>query len=84
MCSLCDATETGEFQSCQDCGALICFDVEGGDEVLRPARVTASGDLYCDRHAREHDRAEEEQEGDPWDYVDWNEPLDETEGDADA
>jgi hypothetical protein len=44
---LCD--ENGEAQSCQQCGCLICFDVQYGDDVERPAYVTSSGDLYCDR-----------------------------------
>jgi len=47
MCDMCDENE-GDFESCQDCGKLICFDVEVGDDVLRPAYVTSSGDLFCD------------------------------------
>ena len=42
--------------SCQDCGVLICFDIETGDDVLRPAYVTESGDLFCDRCGRKYDR----------------------------
>ena len=60
MCKeLCD--EHDEMQSCPDCGKLICFDTETGDDVIRPAYVTASGDLYCDRCGAEHDRAEEKE-----------------------
>ena len=46
-------------ESCQNCGALICFDVESGDDVMRKAYVTASGDLYCVDCGRRHDRDEE-------------------------
>jgi len=46
-------------ESCQDCGILICFDVQSGDDVVRKAYVTASGDLYCDHCGRRHDRDEE-------------------------
>lgn len=60
MCKeLCD--DTGD-SSCQDCGKLICFDVKHGDDIFRPAYVTASGDLYCDRCGQAHSRAEEESE----------------------
>jgi hypothetical protein len=59
---LCD-DEHGQ-QSCQDCGKLICFDTKLGDDIMRPAYVTSSGDLYCDRCGREHDRAEEEEYAD--------------------
>lgn len=40
---------------CQDCGRLICFDVKQGDDILRPAYVTSSGDLYCDRCGMKND-----------------------------
>ena len=65
MCKvLCD--DTDEMQSCQDCGRLICFDVKHGDDIMRPAYVTASGDLYCDRcgRGRAMDEAEEEADAD--------------------
>ncbi len=65
MCKeLCDAD--GEMQSCQDCGRLICFDVNAGDDIIRPAWVTSSGDLFCDRCGSVHDRAEEEEFDEPW------------------
>ena len=57
MCSLCD--DGGEY--CQDCGALICFDVKHGDDILRRAYVTSSGDLFCDRCGSRHDAEEEEE-----------------------
>ena len=61
MCKeLCDEYE--EMQSCPDCGKLICFDTTCGDDIIRPAYVTLSGDLYCDRCGSAHDRAEEEEE----------------------
>lgn len=58
MCYLCDEND-GAPQGCQDCGRLICFDVEAADDVMRRAFVTSSGDLYCDICGREHERSEE-------------------------
>ncbi len=52
--------EFEEMQSCPDCGKLICFDAGEVDDVIVRAAATSSGDLYCFRHAAEHDRAEEE------------------------
>ena len=61
MCKeLCDDAEDG-YTTCQDCGAMICWDVETGDDVMRSAYVTASADLYCDRCGRQHDQAEEDE-----------------------
>jgi len=66
MCEeLCDS-EFGP-QSCQDCGCLICFDVEHGDDILRGAYVTASEDLFCNRCGREYDRQEEELDAEYYD-----------------
>ncbi len=61
MCvELCDKNG-GEYQSCQDCGRGICFDAPvDAIDVLDRAYVTASGDLYCTRCGRKHDKAEEE------------------------
>jgi hypothetical protein len=67
MCKeLCDSQEDGA--SCQDCGCIICWDVEQGDDILRRAYATASGDLYCDRCGLAYDRAEEEDELQDRDY----------------
>ena len=61
MCKeLCEAYEDGV--SCPDCGCLVCWDCRNGDDVLRPAYATASGDLYCDQCGMAHDRAEREAE----------------------
>jgi len=60
MCDMC--LERDGPESCQDCGCLICFDVETGDDILRPAYVTASGDLFCDRCGPEIDRLDQEKE----------------------
>jgi len=57
MCWVCEEND-GEMAYCQDCGCMICFDVKGGDDVISPAGVTASGDLYCRYHAMEHDLEE--------------------------
>lgn len=60
MCKeLCETSENGEMAACQDCGCLICFDVECGDDVIRPAYVTSSGDLFCDRCGSRMDREED-------------------------
>ena len=72
MCDMCDENG-GDFESCQDCGKLICFDVEVGDDVLRPAYVTSSGDLFCDRCGSRYDAEEErmaEEEADCYDMED--------------
>jgi len=72
MCDMCDENG-GDFESCQDCGKLICFDVEVGDDVLRPAYVTSSGDLFCDRCGSRYDAEEEwmaEEEADYYDMED--------------
>lgn len=57
---MCDevCTEAG-YGSCQDCGRLICFDVEQDDDILAAAYVTAAGDLFCRPCGREMDEAEE-------------------------
>ncbi len=68
MCKeLCENDEFG-MQSCPDCGKLICFDTKSGDDIIRPAYVTSSGDLYCDRCGSRHDRAEEEEYDDDSNY----------------
>jgi uncharacterized protein with PIN domain len=77
MCYMCDELDKREqarrlagedteydptMESCQNCGAMICFDEKGGDDVIRQAYVTEGGDLYCDRCGRKYDRAEQEAE----------------------
>jgi len=69
MCDMCDENG-GDFESCQDCGKLICFDVEVGDDVLRPAYVTSSGDLFCDRCGSRYDAEEERMAEEEADYYD--------------
>lgn len=66
MCYLCDENN-GDYVSCQDCGVAICFDAQPGDEYPEPAGVTASGDLFCLRHAIQYD---EEAEENNWDDMD--------------
>ena len=61
MCWMCDESEDGLEQSCQDCGRLICFDTKAEDDICAPAGASASGDLYCLSCARGHDEAEEEE-----------------------
>ena len=37
-----------ETMYCQDCGCIIEWDLKGpGDDFVRRAYVTASGDLFC-------------------------------------
>lgn len=69
MCHLCDDDEDGDMQSCQDCGRLICFDVEGDDDIISRAYVTQSGDLFCRRCGASNDRAEEATEDEYADYL---------------
>ena len=69
MCDMCDENK-GDFESCQDCGKLICFDVKVGDDVLRPAYVTSSGDLFCDRCGSRYDAEEERMAEEEADYYD--------------
>ena len=68
MCEECDARAVSEYdpacESCQDCGAMICFDVKGGDDVMRGAYVTESGDLFCNRCGPRYDRDAEEDDYD--------------------
>ncbi len=69
MCKeLCE--EGGE--SCQDCGKLICFDVKNGDDILRPAFVTSSGDVFCDRCGRQQEREDQEEEENECDFDDFD------------
>jgi hypothetical protein len=56
---MCEENPCKEMESCQGCGIQICFDVTEGDDIVRPAYVTASGDLYCDRCGKQHDRDED-------------------------
>lgn len=80
MCKeLCENDDVGP-QSCPDCGRLICFDTTGFDDIMAPAYVTESGDLFCDRCGRAHDRAEEEFDGedddvDEFDEDDWEDAI---------
>lgn len=66
MCrELCD-NGRGGYTTCQNCGRIICFDVENGDDIVRAAAVTSSGDLYCDQHAAMYDREIEVIEADEY------------------
>lgn len=65
MCYLCDEND-GDMESCQDCGRLICFDLQSSDDVVAPAYVTSSGDLFCKPCGSAHDRAMEEADRDEW------------------
>lgn len=55
MCNLCK----GDGTYCQDCGKEVCFDCKNGDDFRRPAYVTSSGDLYCDRCGSRMDELKE-------------------------
>lgn len=59
MCDLCDENG-GEYTSCQDCGRLICFDVEAADDIVRRAYFTQSGDLFCSHCGSQYDAEQEE------------------------
>jgi len=61
MCELCDTD--GSLTSCQDCGRLICFDIEPSNiDVIDQAYTTMSGDLFCRGCGSAHDRRDEEQD----------------------
>ena len=68
MCNLCDESEDGSMQSCKDCRRLICFDYKGDDDVMAPAYVTSSGDLYCSQCGSAYDEAEQEAYEDYYNY----------------
>lgn len=65
MCELCDENDGGP-TGCQSCGRLICWDItDAGDNVMQPAFVTSSGDLYCSKcgaeieaHERQYEQGE--------------------------
>ena len=67
MCDFCD--EDGP-SVCQFCSCPVCFDVEPGDDFIRPACVTAGGDLACNKCAAEV-AAEEALEASEYDYYDY-------------
>lgn len=71
MCDLCEEREDGTMESCQDCGRLICFDVESHDDTIAPAYVTSAGDLYCRPCGLAIDQAERESEEDCVDPTDY-------------
>lgn len=77
MCEMCDKNG-GEMESCQDCGAGLCYDIESQDDVFSPPYVTASGDLFCVRCGRGYDEREEAMDDDldfGWEYpAAWYDP----------
>ena len=71
MCTLC--APDGTMASCQDCGVWICFELKGRDDMMTPAYVTTSGDLFCDGCGPAYDLADEEAEHD--DVLSWLPPY---------
>lgn len=61
VCYLCDESDQG-YETCQDCGRMICFDDEHTDDICAPAYVTCTGDLFCWPCGLRHDRAQDEEE----------------------
>ena len=57
---MCDWCEQEIQTGCQDCGRMICKDMERGDDIISPPYVTASGDLFCFRCGPDYDRDDEE------------------------
>ena len=47
---------------------MICFDVEVGDDVMRPGYVTSGGDLFCDRCGSYWEEEEMSDEDAVYDY----------------
>lgn len=71
MCDLCDENG-GEYQSCQDCGRMICFDATPSSfDVIDRAYVTNSGDLFCARCGSRYDIEEEEAIDDEYGWDDY-------------
>jgi len=68
MCYMCEENDD-EYVCCQDCGLAICFDAKPGDDYPAPAGVTASGDLFCLRHAAQYDREAEEEMDEEWGWM---------------
>jgi hypothetical protein len=67
--------DDNEIMYCQDCGCIIEWGLEGpGDDIVRRAYVTASGDLFCSRCGREYDE-EEERLADEEPYNGWEDPM---------
>ena len=64
MCEMC--REPGGMASCPNCGKLVCWDIEQGDDVIGPAAATMSGDFMCLDCAIRHDREAERQ------YEEWD------------
>jgi hypothetical protein len=60
MCDWCKENN-GEALGCQQCGCMICWDVEPnqGDDILSRPFVTSSGDVYCSYCGRRMERAEQ-------------------------
>jgi hypothetical protein len=86
MCELCEENG-GEMIGCQDCGCSICYDVPAGDDVIRRAYVTESGDLFCSQCGLANDRRQLELDEEGWlgmedypeDWYDEDSDLDELE-----
>jgi hypothetical protein len=78
MCFMCEENN-GEPIGCQDCGVMICLDIEEGDDVLQPAGVTSSGDVYCLFHAMKNEEAAEEAWEEFGDYFEFDPLLDDNE-----
>jgi hypothetical protein len=67
--------EAIEDQSCPECGCMLLVGEGCGDDICRPAYVTASGDLMCNRCGRRHDEAGEQQNDGDSDFFDPYERL---------
>jgi hypothetical protein len=60
---------------------LISWDCKNGDDIIRPAYVTASGDLFCDLCGRQYDEEDERLADEEADY--WPDPQDYDIGETD-
>ena len=65
MCDLCR-----DNVACQDCGIMVCYDIKGGDDLIRPAYITESGDLFCDRCGPQYDE-DDVYVDEPWEEEEW-------------
>lgn len=63
MCWLCEkyGDTDNRYASCEHCGDLVCFDVKGvGDDLVKPAYMSDSGQLLCKSCGRRFEEAEAE------------------------
>jgi hypothetical protein len=71
---MCDWCEAKQPTACQDCGCLICKDIEfgDGDDYMRPLFVTTYGDVYCEPCGRRNQREIDRDEAEAFEWLDYD------------